>query len=106
MTDPSHWGQSLHVSNHPCLQDFDAFAEEILKVYRDPDRELNAAAKAYTELAQGPDKSVRAFGNRIRSNWREAGWDEKQHTRMLYHLTWTGLRIGIKLRIKPLAPNG
>jgi hypothetical protein len=48
---------------------------------------------------------VKAYANRMQSNWREAGWkavpEESKAQRMLYDLVWSGLRPGIMARILP-----
>jgi hypothetical protein len=78
------------------------------------DRQLDALTRAYLEFAQGaldPNETVKAYSNRMRSNWREAGWnskaasgaDEPVALRILYDMVWAGLRPGIKARIKPFA---
>jgi hypothetical protein len=77
-------------------------------MYGDKDWRFNAAEKAFLECVQGQapadtKETVRDFANRIRTNWREAGWDEKDHQSILYDLAWTGLRPAIKARVKPLA---
>jgi hypothetical protein len=108
MTHPMDWGASLITSTSQSLADFGLFEEEIRRMYGDKDWRFNAAEKAFLECIQGqaPADSkeiVRDFANRIRTNWREAGWEEKDHQGILYDLAWTGLRPAIKARVKPLA---
>jgi hypothetical protein len=108
MTNPAEWGTSLVTMTSPCLSDFTLFEAEIRKMYGDKDRRLNAAIKAATESSQGQSpaentETVRNFANRIRTNWREAGWDEAAHSTLLYDLAWAGLRPGIRARIRPFA---
>jgi hypothetical protein len=103
MIDPSTWGRNLRTAKHTSLQDFEAFAKEILKVFGDPDRELKAAGKTFETYQQGDDESVRTYGHRIRSNWRAAGWDEDANKQVLYDLMWHGLRPGLRGKIQHLA---
>jgi len=103
MIDPSTWGRNLRTANHACLHDFDAFAKEMLKTFGDPDRELKAAGKTFETYQQGEDESVRAYGHRIRSNWRAAGWDEDANKQVLYDLTWHGLRPGLRGKFQHLS---
>jgi hypothetical protein len=108
MTNPAEWGTSLVTMTSPCLSDFTLFEAEIRKMYGDKDRRLNAAIKAATETTQGQHpaentETVRNFANRIRTNWREAGWDETAHSTLLYDLAWAGLRPVIRARIRPFA---
>jgi hypothetical protein len=53
------------------------------------------------------NETVKAYANRMQSNWREAGWkagpEEPKAQQMLYDLVWSGLRSGIKARIRPFA---
>src|SRR5215204_265660 len=109
MTDPAQWGRSLRISQHSCLQDFDLFKDEIRKIYGDKDRAINAAIRAMQEYTQGaldPDETVRAYGNWIRSTWREAGWNEEMYSAVFYDMMWAGLKPYLRGRIKPLASNG
>jgi hypothetical protein len=108
MTNPTDWGASLITSASLSLANFGLFEKEIRRMYGDKDWRFNAAEKAYLECIQGQapadtKETVRDFANRIRTNWREAGWEEKANQGMLYDLAWTGLRPAIKARIKPLA---
>jgi hypothetical protein len=64
----------------------------------------------YAEYMQGAldsSETVKAYANRMQSNWREAGWkagpEEPKAQQMLYDLVWSGLRPGIKARIRPFA---
>jgi len=104
MTDPVSWGQDLRNQENPCLEDFDLFTTELRTMYGDKERELNAATRAYHEFPQGyhdPKESVRAYANRLRTNWREAGWDEQIHHKMLYGMIWSGLKEYLQPKIKP-----
>jgi hypothetical protein len=81
MTNPAEWGTALVTMTSPCLASFELFEAEIRKMYGDKDRQLNAAIKAASEFLQGhtpaeTNETVRNFANRVRTNWREAGWDE------------------------------
>jgi len=108
MMNPIDWGTSLLSSTNPCLADFKLFEKEITRMYGDRDWRLKASAKASAENIQGQapadsSETVREYANRIRTNWREAGWDEAKFEPMLYDLAWNGIRYGIQSRIKPLA---
>jgi hypothetical protein len=110
MTNPADWGSSLISSNHPCLASFDLFEKEIRRMYADREWRFKAAEKAVVDYAQGQPpadskEAVRDFANRVRTNWREAGWEEQDQKQghILYDLAWAGLRPGIRSRIKPFA---
>jgi len=47
---------------------------------------------------------VRVYANRIKANWIAAGW-LPQDNKNLYEITWSGLRLGLKFKIKPLNPR-
>ena len=76
-------------------------------MYVDKDRKLNAAMKAAGEYQQrmDPNEPVRSYANHIRTNWREAGWDEAAHAPILYDLAWAGLLPQIRARIRPFASD-
>ena len=75
MTDPSEWASSLLSANGPCLQNWDLFEVEIESMYGDRNRRIGASTRAIEEYAQGHHgpETVRAYANRVQSNWREAG---------------------------------
>jgi hypothetical protein len=69
---------------------------------------LDASTRACLEIVQGAsdaNETVKTYSNRMRSIWREAGWNagSKDVQRVLYNMVWAGLRPGIKARIKPFA---
>jgi hypothetical protein len=110
MTSPAEWASELVLARSDCLRDWDLFEAEICEMYGDRERRLNAAARAYVEYMQGAldsNETVKAYANRMQSNWREAGWkdgpEEPKAQQMLYDLVWSGLRAGIKARIRPFA---
>jgi hypothetical protein len=110
MTSPAEWASELVLARSDCLRDWDLFEAEIREMYGDRERRLNAAARAYAEYMQGAldsNETVKAYANRMQSNWREAGWkagpEEPKAQQMLYDLVWSGLRAGIKARIRPFA---
>jgi hypothetical protein len=110
MTSPAEWASELVLACSDCLRDWDLFEAEIREMYGNRVRQLDAAARAYAEYMQGAfnsNKTVKAYANRMQTNWREAGWkagpDEPKAQRMLYDLVWSGLRPGIKARIRPFA---
>jgi hypothetical protein len=47
---------------------------------------------------------VRVNANPIKANWRSVGW-LPQDNRDLYEIAWSGLRPGLKSKIKPLTPK-
>jgi hypothetical protein len=104
MTDPVEWLRDLRRDSDPCLEDFEAFSEEMQKMYGDKDRKLNAAMKCMTDFLQGANEPVRVYANRIKANWRAAGW-LPQDNKNLYEIAWSGLRPGLKSKIKPLTPK-
>ena len=108
MMHPDQWASELLKAEAECLNDWDLFGAELRRMYGDQNRQMNSATKAYSEYLQGAvdsNETVKVYENRMRSNWREAGWktdqDGVQH--MLYDMVWAGLRPGMKARIKPCA---
>jgi hypothetical protein len=108
MTHPNQWASELIKAESECLDDWDLFETEIREMYGDPDRQLDASTRACLEIVQGAsdaNETVKTYSNRMRSMWREAGWNagSKDVQRVLYDMVWAGLRPGIKARIKPFA---
>jgi hypothetical protein len=108
MTHPNQWASELIKAEAECLDDWDLFETEIREMYGDPDRQLDASTRACLEIVQGAsdaNETVTTYSNRMRSMWREAGWNagSKDVQRVLYDMVWAGLRPGIKARIKPFA---
>jgi hypothetical protein len=104
MTDPVTWGHHLLADDHTCLPDFDVFVTEIRKQYGDNDRMQNSCTRAYHKMMQGyhsSDQNIRAYTNRLRRNWREAGWDEEQHKIILDHMIWAGLKPYLHPKLRP-----
>jgi hypothetical protein len=104
MTDPVTWGHDLLADDHTCLHDYDLFVTEIRKQYGDKDRKQNSPTRAYHEMMQGyhnSDENIRAYANRLRRIWREAGWDEEQHKIMLYNIIWAGLKPYLHAKLRP-----
>jgi hypothetical protein len=78
ITHPNQWASKLVKSKSECVRDWKLFKTEIRDMYGDRDRQLDASTRALLELAQGAldsNETVKAYSNRMRTNWREAGWD-------------------------------
>ena len=104
MTDPVEWLRDLRGDSDLCLEDFEAFLEEIQKIYGNKERKLHVAMKCVIYFHQGANEPVRVYANRIKENWRAEGWllqDKKNH----YEIAWSRLRPGLKSRIKLLTPK-
>ena len=104
MTDPSEWAGDLSAESGPCLQDFDLFSQEIAKVYGDKDRRRVAVITLMQEYIQLPQESVRAYANRVKANWRQAGWNLQKHEEVLCDIAWAGLRNSLKNKVGPMTP--
>ena len=74
------------------------------KMYGHNNLKLNAAMKCMTNFLQRPNEPVRVYANRIKANWRAAGW-LPQDNKNLYEITWCGLRPGLKSKIRSLTPK-
>jgi len=74
MTIPVEWLRDIRGDSDPCLEDFDAFSEEMQKMYGDKDRKINSAMKGMTDYLEGANVPVRVYANQIQPNWRAAGW--------------------------------
>jgi hypothetical protein len=86
------------------LEDFEAVSEEMQKMYGDKDQKLNAAMTCMTDFLLGASELVRVYANRITANWRAVGW-LPQDNKNLYEIAWSGLRPGLKSKMKPLTPK-
>jgi len=104
MTDPVEWLWDLWGDSDPCLEDFEAFSEEMQKMHRNKEWKLNAAMKCLTDFLQGANEPVRVYANRIKAKWRTAGW-LPQDNMNLYEIACSGLQPGLKSKIKPLTPK-
>ena len=104
MTDPVEWLRDLRRDSEPCLEDFEAFSEEMQKIFGDKNRKLNAAMKCMTEFLQRANEPVRVYANGIKANWRAAGW-LPQEDKNLHQIAWSGLRPGLKSKINLLTPK-
>jgi hypothetical protein len=54
------------------LEDFEAFSEEMQKMYGEQVRQLKAGMKFMTNFLTGANEPVRVYSNRIKANWRAA----------------------------------
>jgi hypothetical protein len=108
MTHPNQWAINLIKIESDCLRDWHLFETEIREMYGDRYQQLNAATRALREIAQGaldPNETVKAYSDRMRSNWAKAGWrvELEGSQRIFYDMVWAGLRPVIKARLKPFA---
>jgi len=104
MTDHSDWAGDLSAESGPCLQDFDLFSQGMAKVYGDMDRRCVAVIMLMQEYIQLPQESVRAYANRVKANWRQAGWNLQKHEEVLYHIAWAGLPNCLKKKVGSMTP--
>jgi len=104
MTDPSEWAGDLSAESGRCLQDFDLFSQEIAKLYGDKDQRRVAVITLMQEYIQFPQESVRAYANRVKANWRQAGWNLQKNDEVLYDIAWAGLRNSLKNKVGPMTP--
>jgi len=42
--------------------------------------------------------------NRVKANWRQAGWNLEKHEEVLYDIAWAGLRNSLKNTVGPMMP--
>jgi len=105
-TDPSEWASNRREAKDPCLENFELFANELQKMYRDKDRRLNSATKAMQEYQQLPNESVRIYANRLKANWKRASWSFITHEVVLYDRAWAGLRHALKMKVRPWISSG
>jgi hypothetical protein len=61
-------------------------------MYGDQDRRLYSATKAMQEYQQLPNEAVRVCANRLKANWRRAGWNQITQKVVLYDIAWAALR--------------
>jgi len=70
-------------------------------MYADKDRRLNSATQAMQEYEQLPNESVRVYANRLKANWRRAGWNLKTHEVVLYDMACADVRHALKTKVRP-----
>jgi hypothetical protein len=103
-TDPSEWAGDLFAESDPCLQDFDLFSQEMAKVFGDKDQLRVAVITLMQGYIQLPQESVRAYANRLKANWKQAGWNLQKHEDVLYNIAWADLRNSLKNKVGPMTP--
>jgi len=103
--DPSEWASHLRQAKDPCLQNFELFANELQKMYRNKDRHLNSATQAMQKYQQLPNKSVRIHANRLKADRRRACWSLITHEVVLYDMAWAGLRHALNTNVRPWIPG-
>jgi len=74
------------------------------KVYGDKDRRCVAVITMMQGYTQLQPESVRAYANRLKANWRQAGWNPQKHKEVLYDIAWAGLRLCLKNKVGPMWP--
>jgi len=104
MTNLVEWLRDRRRDSDPCLEDFEAFSEEMQKMYGNKDQKLNAGMKCTTDSLWGANEPVGVYDNQIKANWRAAGW-LPQDNENLYEIASSGIRPGLKSKIKPLTPQ-
>jgi hypothetical protein len=104
MTDPSEWAGNLSVESDPCLHDLDLFSQQMAMVYGDKDRRRVAVITVMLGYIQCPQVSVRAYVNRLKANWRQAGWNLQKHEEVIYDIAWAGLCNSLKNKVGPMTP--
>jgi len=104
--DPAVWASDLREAKDPCLDNFEIFANELQKMYGDKDRCLNSTTKAMQEYQQLPNEAVQVYANRLKANWRSAGWNLILHEVVLYDMARAGLRLLLKLNDRPWISSG
>jgi hypothetical protein len=57
------------------------------------------------ENIQLPQESVRAYANRVKANWRLAGWNLQKYEEVLYDIAWAGLHNSLKNTVEPMTPS-
>jgi hypothetical protein len=58
------------------------------------------------EYQQIRNESVRINANRLKSNWRRAGWSLITYKVVLYNTAWAGLRHALKTKVRPGISSG
>ena len=105
MSDPSEWAGDWSVHSGPCLQGFDLGKQEMAKAYWDKNWHRVAVIMPMQEYIQHRQGSVRAYANRVKANWRQAGWNLQKHEDVLYDIGWAGIRNSLKNKVGPMTPD-
>jgi hypothetical protein len=100
-TDPSEWVSDLRDEVHTWVQDFELFTQELMKMYGDKDRGLNAAMKAMEEFQPLSNESVRVYAHRIKANWGRGGWYLVMHDVVLNDMAWLELGNAMITKVTP-----
>jgi hypothetical protein len=90
MTHPVESLRDLRRDSDLCLEDFEACRDAMQTMCGEKDRKQNTVMKCITDFIQGPNEPVRVYANRIKANWRAAGWLPQDHTN-LYEIVSSGL---------------
>jgi hypothetical protein len=104
MTETLEWAGDLSAESGASLQDFDLFSQEVAKDYEDKNRRRVAVITLMQEYIQLPQEKVRAYANRVKADWRQAGWNLKKHEEVLYDSAWVGLRNSLKNKVGRMTP--
>jgi hypothetical protein len=99
--DPAEWASDLREAKDLCLDDFEPFVNELQKLYRDKERRLNSAMEAMQEYEQLPNAAVRVYANRLKANWRRAGWNQITHEVIIYGMARAGVPHALKTNVRP-----
>ena len=105
-TEPLERATDLREAKEPCLENVELFANELQKMYGDNDRHPNSATKAMQAYQQSPNESVGIYANRLKANWRTAGWSVIMHEVVLYDMACPGPWHALRMKVKPWISSG
>jgi len=89
----------------PYVTDFHLVSQEMPKVYRDNDPQFVAVIPHMKGYIQRPQESVSAYGNRLKADWRQAGWNLQKHKGILYDVAWAGFHNSLKFKVRLMTPT-
>jgi len=91
MTERWELVSDLAVKSGPYLQDCDLGSQQMAKAYGDMDQRRVAVNTLMQKCIQLPQGLVKAYANRVKANWRQAGWNLQKHEEVLNNIGWAAL---------------
>ena len=100
----SKWACDISVDSNPCTKYFELISQEIATVDQDNDRRRMAVIRLMQEYKRLQQESVRAYGNCLKANWRQAGSYPQKHEEDLYDIALAGLPNSLKIKVGQMSP--
>jgi len=89
--DPVAWPGDISGESAPFLTDCDLISQEMPNGCGDKDWCHVAVIMLMQEYIQCPQESIRPYGNCLKGNWRQGGWNLQKNEDDLYDIAYAGL---------------